>query len=180
MWQGRENLICNCGYGHGFSVLETAGAMKAVSGIGFEVHFSGRRADDFASFVAATERIRSVLGTTFGQSGSRSMRSYQTALLFDSMTFPNQCANGLSPGYIMQDIHHPPTRGELCSAPNKICLDEADPNDTRLPECLAIKDGDELVIVVGKTKNGYAIVRDPWQGPVDFLTDSFRGLPTAV
>lgn len=61
---GGDNLICNCGYGHGLSVLEVVGAMKKVSGIDFDVRISGRRPGDSASLVACTECIRSVLGWT--------------------------------------------------------------------------------------------------------------------
>jgi UDP-glucose 4-epimerase len=60
--QGGENLICNCGYGHGLSVFEVADAMKRVSGVDFEVRISARRPGDSASLIAATERITSVLG----------------------------------------------------------------------------------------------------------------------
>lgn len=59
---GGENLICNCGYGYGFSVLEVIGAMKRASGVDFEVRMAARRPGDPASLVAATDRISSVLG----------------------------------------------------------------------------------------------------------------------
>jgi UDP-glucose 4-epimerase len=59
---GGENLICNCGYGHGHSVFEVVGAMRKVSGIEFEVRISNRRPGDPASLVADTACIRSVLG----------------------------------------------------------------------------------------------------------------------
>jgi UDP-glucose 4-epimerase len=61
---GGENLICNCGYGHGLSVFDVVSAMKKVSGIDFDVRISDRRPGDSASLVASTERIRSVLGWT--------------------------------------------------------------------------------------------------------------------
>ncbi|MBO0733226.1 MAG: UDP-glucose 4-epimerase GalE [Methylocapsa sp.] len=59
---GGENLVCNCGYGHGLSVREVINAMKQVSGVNFEVQIAGRRPGDSASLVAATGRIRSILG----------------------------------------------------------------------------------------------------------------------
>jgi UDP-glucose 4-epimerase len=61
---GGENLICNCGYGHGHSVFEVIDAMKQVCGRDFDVRISGRRAGDSVSLVAGTDRIRSILGWT--------------------------------------------------------------------------------------------------------------------
>lgn len=60
--KGGENLTCNCGYGHGLSVLEVVKAVKAVSGVDFEARLSGRRAGDPASLVAEASLIRAVLG----------------------------------------------------------------------------------------------------------------------
>jgi UDP-glucose 4-epimerase len=59
-----ESFICNCGYGHGVSVLEVVDAVKQVSGADFKVRISGRRPGDPASLVAATKRIKAVLGWT--------------------------------------------------------------------------------------------------------------------
>lgn len=59
---GGANLIANCGYEHGLSVLEVIEAVKKVSGADFEVRFTGRRPGDSASLVAGTDRIREVLG----------------------------------------------------------------------------------------------------------------------
>ncbi len=59
---GGENLISNCGYGHGLSVFEVVDAMKKVSGVDFKVRIEGRRPGDSASLVASTERIKSALG----------------------------------------------------------------------------------------------------------------------
>jgi UDP-glucose 4-epimerase len=52
----------NCGYGHGFSVLEVIDAVKRVAKKDFRVERSGRRAGDPAQIVAASDRIRAVLG----------------------------------------------------------------------------------------------------------------------
>lgn len=62
--KGGESLICNCGYGKGFSVFEVIDVVKAVSGIDFNVRISGRRAGDPASLVAGAERIKTVLDWT--------------------------------------------------------------------------------------------------------------------
>ena len=59
---GGASLTLNCGYGRGFSVLEVVDAVKHVSGIDFNVEFTGRRAGDPARVVAASDRIRAVLG----------------------------------------------------------------------------------------------------------------------
>ncbi|MGH6852504.1 MAG: UDP-glucose 4-epimerase GalE, partial [Methylocella sp.] len=62
--KGGESLICNCGYGHGVSVLEVVDAVKQVSGADFKVQISGRRPGDPASLVAGAQRIKAVLGWT--------------------------------------------------------------------------------------------------------------------
>ena len=62
--KGGDSLICNCGYGKGFSVLEVIDVVKRVSGVDFNVKISGRRAGDPASLVAGAERIQSTLGWT--------------------------------------------------------------------------------------------------------------------
>jgi UDP-glucose 4-epimerase len=59
---GAASLTLNCGYGHGFSVLEVIQAVKRVSGIDFKVENAPRRAGDPACLVAATERVRAMLG----------------------------------------------------------------------------------------------------------------------
>jgi UDP-glucose 4-epimerase len=58
---GGGNLICNCGYGHGASVLEVIDAVKRASGVDFPVRMSGRRPGDPAALVAGTERIKTAL-----------------------------------------------------------------------------------------------------------------------
>jgi UDP-glucose 4-epimerase len=59
---GGESLTLNCGYGHGFSVLEVIDTVKRVSGVDFKVEFGPRRAGDPAQIVAATDRARNILG----------------------------------------------------------------------------------------------------------------------
>ncbi|WP_020176437.1 UDP-glucose 4-epimerase GalE [Methyloferula stellata] len=59
---GGASLTCNCGYGHGRSVLEVIKVVKKVTGIDFEVRLSGRRPGDPAALVAGADRIRAVLG----------------------------------------------------------------------------------------------------------------------
>jgi UDP-glucose 4-epimerase len=59
---GSHSLTVNCGYGHGFSVLEVLDAVKRVSGVDFRVKIAGRRLGDPVRIVAATELIRQSLG----------------------------------------------------------------------------------------------------------------------
>ena len=59
---GGPSLTLNCGYGHGFSVLEVIDMVKRISGIDFKVEHTARREGDPARIVAASERVRSALG----------------------------------------------------------------------------------------------------------------------
>jgi UDP-glucose 4-epimerase len=59
---GGPSLTLNCGYGHGFSVLEVIDTVKRVSGVDFKVEKAPRRAGDPAQIVAATDLIRNALG----------------------------------------------------------------------------------------------------------------------
>ncbi|MFL5083642.1 MAG: UDP-glucose 4-epimerase GalE [Xanthobacteraceae bacterium] len=56
------SVTLNCGYGHGFSVLEVIETVKKVSGVDFSVQLGPRRPGDPARIVAACERARSLLG----------------------------------------------------------------------------------------------------------------------
>jgi len=55
------DLLLNCGYGHGHSVLEVIEAVKRVSGTDFEVKLGARRPGDPAALIARASRIRSTL-----------------------------------------------------------------------------------------------------------------------
>ncbi|MGJ0509542.1 MAG: UDP-glucose 4-epimerase GalE [Methylocystis sp.] len=59
---GGESLVANCGYAHGFSVLEVIEAVKRVSGVDFKVDYAPRRPGDPAAIVAANDRARAILG----------------------------------------------------------------------------------------------------------------------
>jgi UDP-glucose 4-epimerase len=59
---GAPSLTLNCGYGHGFSVLEVIEAVKRVCGIDFKVDIAPRRPGDPAQIVAASEQARQKLG----------------------------------------------------------------------------------------------------------------------
>lgn len=61
---GGESLVANCGYAHGFSVLEVIEAVKRVSGVDFQVDYAPRRPGDPAAIVASNARARDILGWT--------------------------------------------------------------------------------------------------------------------
>ena len=59
---GGKSLTLNCGYGHGFSVLEVIDAVKRASGADFKVELAPRRAGDPAQIVADSRQARATLG----------------------------------------------------------------------------------------------------------------------
>ena len=59
---GRPSLVCNCGYGRGYSVRQVVEVVKRVSGVDFKVNSAGRRAGDPATIVAKADLIRRELG----------------------------------------------------------------------------------------------------------------------
>ena len=56
------SLTLNCGYGHGYSVLEVIDTIKRVSGADFKVEMAPRREGDPARIVADSQKIRAALG----------------------------------------------------------------------------------------------------------------------
>jgi UDP-glucose 4-epimerase len=58
---GGASLTLNCGYGHGFSVLEVIEAVKRVSGVAFKVEYAPRREGDPVRIIADSRRLRSML-----------------------------------------------------------------------------------------------------------------------
>jgi UDP-glucose 4-epimerase len=61
---GGTSVTLNCGYGRGYSVLETIEAVRRVSGRNFAVQYAPRRPGDIMTMVADTSRIRSTLDWT--------------------------------------------------------------------------------------------------------------------
>src|SRR6195256_4660169 len=59
---GGAPVTLNCGYSHGFSVLEVIDTVKRVSGIDFRVDYAAKRPGDPAQIVAKSDRIRHTLG----------------------------------------------------------------------------------------------------------------------
>jgi UDP-glucose 4-epimerase len=61
---GGASATLNCGYGRGYSVLETIEAVRRISGRNFAVQYAARRPGDIMTMVADTTRIRSTLDWT--------------------------------------------------------------------------------------------------------------------
>jgi UDP-glucose 4-epimerase len=61
---GGASVTLNCGYGRGYSVLETIEAVKRVSGRNFAVQYASRRPGDIMAMVAETSRLRGLLDWT--------------------------------------------------------------------------------------------------------------------
>jgi UDP-glucose 4-epimerase len=59
---GGRSLTLNCGYGHGFSVLEVIEAVKRASGVSFTVEIAERRPGDPARVVADCRRVQATIG----------------------------------------------------------------------------------------------------------------------
>jgi len=60
---GRSETL-NCGYGHGYSVLEVIEAVRRVSGRNFAINQAARRPGDIMTMIAETRRIQAVLDWT--------------------------------------------------------------------------------------------------------------------
>jgi len=61
---GGASMTLNCGYGRGYSVLETIEAVRKVSGRNFAVQYGPRRPGDIMTMIADTSRMRSTLDWT--------------------------------------------------------------------------------------------------------------------
>ncbi len=61
---GGHSTTLNCGYGRGYSVLETIEAVRRVSGRNFAVQYAPRRPGDIMTMVADTTRMRATLDWT--------------------------------------------------------------------------------------------------------------------
>lgn len=61
---GGTNIVCNCGYQRGFSVLEVIGTVKEVASVDFPIELAPRRPGDPASIIAANARAKATLGWT--------------------------------------------------------------------------------------------------------------------
>jgi UDP-glucose 4-epimerase len=61
---GGQSTTLNCGYGRGYSVLETIEAVRRVSGRNFAVQYAARRPGDIMTMIADTGRIGATLDWT--------------------------------------------------------------------------------------------------------------------
>lgn len=61
---GGASVTLNCGYGRGYSVLQTIEAMRRVSGRNFAVQYAPRRPGDIMTMVADTSRLHALLDWT--------------------------------------------------------------------------------------------------------------------
>jgi UDP-glucose 4-epimerase len=61
---GGVSATLNCGYGRGYSVLETIAAVRRVSERNFAVQHAARRPGDIMTMIADTSRIRTTLDWT--------------------------------------------------------------------------------------------------------------------
>jgi UDP-glucose 4-epimerase len=60
--RGGRPVTLNCGYGHGFSVLQVIDTVKRASGVDFRVDLASPRPGDPAQIVAKSDRARELLG----------------------------------------------------------------------------------------------------------------------
>ncbi|PZO79118.1 MAG: UDP-glucose 4-epimerase GalE [Mesorhizobium amorphae] len=60
--RGGPSMVANCGYGHGYSVLEVIESVRRVSGQDFKVETEGRRPGDAPAVVANPARAKQELG----------------------------------------------------------------------------------------------------------------------
>jgi len=61
---GGDSVTLNCGYGRGYSVLETIEAVRRISGRNLAIQYAARRPGDIMTMVADTSRIRAMLDWT--------------------------------------------------------------------------------------------------------------------
>ncbi len=62
--EGGPSLVANCGYGHGYSVLEVLDAVQRMSGRAIEVAYGPRRPGDAPEVISDAALIRERLGWT--------------------------------------------------------------------------------------------------------------------
>lgn len=61
---GGDSLVANCGYGHGYSVLDLIESVQRANGRSFEVRIGDRREGDMPCVVADPSLLKSELGWT--------------------------------------------------------------------------------------------------------------------
>lgn len=76
---GGPSTTLNCGYGRGYSVLETIEAVRRVSGRNFAVQTTARRPGDIMTMVADTTRIAATLDWTPQYTGLETIAAHALA-----------------------------------------------------------------------------------------------------
>lgn len=76
---GGASVTLNCGYGRGYSVLETIEAVRRVSGHNFAVQHGPRRPGDIVTMIADTSRIRATLDWTPQYDGLETIAAHALA-----------------------------------------------------------------------------------------------------
>ena len=62
--EGKQSMVLNCGYGHGYSVREVIDMVKKVTAVDFKVEEAERRAGDPPVIVASNSKIKKLLNWT--------------------------------------------------------------------------------------------------------------------
>jgi UDP-glucose 4-epimerase len=60
--QGGSSVVCNCGYGHGYSVHQVLESVQRVAGKTLDIKIEPRREGDPPTLIAGAERVRTQLG----------------------------------------------------------------------------------------------------------------------
>ena len=60
--EGKPSLVANCGYGHGYSVMDVLKTVREESGRDLIVHHQPRRAGDIGMMIANADKARQALG----------------------------------------------------------------------------------------------------------------------
>lgn len=110
--QGGESIALNCGYGHGFSVLEVIEAVRRVSGVQFPVRMAARRPGDPAELVASNVHIKAVLDWA-------PMYDDLDQIVAHALTWEETLlhkAKQMPPKTSASDLHTPPRRTPIGSA----------------------------------------------------------------
>ncbi len=96
---GGSSITLNCGYGRGYSVLETIEAVRRVSMRNFAVSYAPRRPGDIMTMVADTSRIRCDAGLDAAIRQSRDHRHPRAGLGREAVPRPRRpsaaCGIGL-------------------------------------------------------------------------------------
>src|SRR6202012_3619188 len=118
---GGRSTTLNCGYGRGYSVLETIEAVRRISGRNFAVQYAPRRPGDIMTMVADTSRIRSTLDWTPQYDDLETIATHALAweakLMFERHGEQQHAASARLPAAGLR----PPHRGPMRPPPGGFC-----------------------------------------------------------